>query len=88
LFSHTPSEENSQAGTTEAIEVHGILDLGGYQGPTGQLSDLCLSLQPGQLIVDTRQPALLATAYFLGVVSRLGQPVFSSTGSHQSIKLV
>jgi len=35
-------------------------------------------LQPGQLIVDTRQPALLAaTAYFLGVVSRLGQqPVF------------
>jgi len=68
LFSHTCSEENSQAGTTEAIvQVHGdsYLTWSGYQGPTGQLSDLPhVFLQPGQLIVDTRQPALLAASLF------------------------
>ena len=92
LFSHIRSEENSQAGTTEAIvQVHGdsYLTWNGYQGPTGQLSDLPhVFLQPGQLIVDTRQPALLAAAaYFLGVVSRLGQqPVFPQLVAAQSIE--
>jgi hypothetical protein len=92
LFSHTRSEENSQVGTMGAIaQVHGdsFFTWSGYQGPTGQLSDLPhVFLHPGQLIVDTRQPALLAaTAYFLGVISRLGQqPVFPQLVASQSIK--
>lgn len=93
LFSHIRSEENSQLGTTgeTIIQVHGdsYLNWNGYEGPTGQLSDLPhVFLKPGQLIVDTRQPALLAaTAYFLGVTSRLGQqPVFPQLIAAQSIK--
>jgi len=85
LFSHTRSEENSQAGTTGAIvQVMGFLsNLSGYQGP---LSWAICPMSFSSLIVDTRQPALLAaTAYFLGVVSLGQQPVFPQLAS-QSIQ--
>ena len=93
LFSYAPSEGTSQARPTGelTIQVHGdsYLSWNGYQGPTGALSDLPqVFLQPGQLIVHINRPPLLAaTAYFLGVVSRLGQqPVFPQLVASQSIK--
>ena len=93
VFSYAPSEASaSNQSTGEVIiQVHGdsYLTWNGYQAPTGELSDLPhVFLQPGQLIVDTERPALIAaTAYLLGAISRLGQqPVFPQLVDAASIQ--
>ncbi len=83
VFAYAPSESNAQnkSNGEVIIQIDGdsFLSWNGYQGPTGTLGDLPhVFLQPGQLIVDTKKPALLAgCAYLLGAISRLGQePIF------------
>lgn len=93
VFAYAPNEGNGkfrQAGDM-IIQVDGdsFLTWNGYQGSTGTLSDLPhVFLQPGQVIVDTKKPALLAaTAYMLGSISRLGQqPVFPQLLESQNIQ--
>lgn len=93
VFAYAPNEgssENKPLGEM-IIQVDGdsFLSWSGYQGATGTLSDLPhVFLQPGQLIVDTKKPALLAaTAYLLGAISRLGQqPVFPQLIDLQNIQ--
>lgn len=91
VFAYAPGEGNSDARPPVGeiiIQVDGdsFLTWNGYQGPTGTLSDLPhVFLQPGQVIVDTKKPSLLAaTAYLLGAISRLGQqPIFPDLiGAH------
>lgn len=83
VFAYAPNESNGDNKSTAEviIQIDGdsFLSWNGYQGPTGALGDLPhVFLQPGQLIVDTKKPALLAgSAYLLGAISRLGQePIF------------
>lgn len=93
VFAYAPKEGSSPtrpAGEV-IIQVDGnsFLTWNGYQEPTGRLSDLPhVFLQPGQAIVDIKQPALLAsTAYLLGAISRLGQqPVFPQLTDAQNVK--
>ncbi len=93
VLAYAPSEGNSNANASEEIIVQidgdSFLTWNGYQGPTGTLSDIPhVFLQSGQLIVDTKKPALLAaTAYLLGAISRLGQqPVFPQLIDSQNIQ--
>ncbi len=93
VFAYAPNERNTEARPAGEIiiQVDGdsFLTWNGYQGPSGTLSDLPhVFLQPGQLIVDTKRPALLAaTAYLLGAISRLGQqPVFPQLIDSSSIQ--
>jgi len=85
LFSHTRSEENSQAGTTEAVTVFmGFLsDLEWLSGTQGQERSAPCLLQPGQLIVDNKP---IAYSLFPGVVTVGQQPVFPQLVAAQSIK--
>lgn len=94
VFAYAPSEgggENKPA-TGEIIiqlDEESFLSWSGYQGPTGTLSDLPhVFLQPGQLVIDTSRPSLLAaTAYLLGAISRLGQqPIFPQLVDAASIQ--
>jgi len=82
ILFHTRSEENSQAGTTGYCpgSWDSYLTWSGYQGQ-GQLSDLPhVFLQPGQLIVDTRQ-ALCCYSLFPGSC----QPSWSATSFPQLV---
>jgi hypothetical protein len=78
LFTHTPTErecQNGPAGFTAQLHGDSYLAWNGERGPTEDLDDLPhVFLPPGQMIVETQQPALLAgAAYLLGVISRLGR---------------
>lgn len=93
VFAYAPNEGNSLNKTAGEIIVQidgdSFLTWNGYQGPSGTLSDLPhVFLQPGQLIVDTKKPALLAaSAYLLGAISRLGQqPIFPQLIESASIQ--
>ena len=93
VFAYAPNEsgaDNKQTGEV-IVQIDGdsFVSWNGYQGPTGTLSDLPhVFLQPGQLIVDTKKPALLAaSAYLLGAIARLGQqPIFPQLVEAASIQ--
>ena len=78
LFTQTPSARDCQIGLkgfTAHLHGNSYLMWNGYQGAIEDLDDLPhIFLPPGQMIVETQQPALLAgAAYLLGVISRLGE---------------
>ncbi|PSM48679.1 hypothetical protein C7Y66_13355 [Chroococcidiopsis sp. CCALA 051] len=93
MFAYAPNEGGGANKPTGEVIVQldreSFLSWSGYQGPTGTLSDLPhVFLQPGQLVIDTSRPSLLAaTAYLLGAISRLGQqPVFPQLVDAASVR--
>jgi hypothetical protein len=79
VVSYVPSEGNCLISPTEmTFQLHGdsYLSWDGYQEPVGNFSDLpfLFSQGRGQVVVDTSQPDMLASAaYLLGTVTRLAR---------------
>lgn len=79
VVAYAPSEGNCLISPTEmTFQLHGnsYLSWDGYQEPTGNFSDLpfLFSAGQGQVVVDTSQPEMLASAaYLLGTVTRLAR---------------
>lgn len=92
VFIYDPGEvgcQNQPKPISVQVQGDSSLTWQGNQDTTGKLSDLSHhALQPGQVIVDTQQPALLASsAYLLGVMSHQGQqPVFAHLLEAKSIQ--
>jgi cellulose synthase operon protein B len=81
VFTYIPIAERCSSGPPPfTVQMHGdsYLTWNGHQGATEDFIDIPhIFLQPGQVIVETEHPALLAgIAYLLGMISHLGrQPV-------------
>ena len=81
VFTYIPIAEHCSSGPPPfTVQMHGdsYLTWNGHQGATADFIDIPhIFLQPGQVIIETEHPALLAgIAYLLGMISHLGrQPV-------------